>query len=173
MKINPLSAILQIYPSSKRSSQWPHDGYVCHGWMTSSGRGRDSATRKCFGRGSQGTIFVRSSKLSLFFPELCPFRRVPFISRAFERFGAKRSSSESFGFDDVLEVFLRTPLRHHVFFWSPTTTTSIFWKLSSFVPKQIYFSDRYGHRQPDQSILLMVRPKLEWKLDFRALARSN
>ena len=44
--------------------------------MTSCGRGRDSATRECFGRSSQGTIFVRSSKLSLFFPELCPFRRV-------------------------------------------------------------------------------------------------
>ena len=34
-----------------------------------------------------------------------------FFSRAFERFGAKRSSSGAFGFDDVLEVFLKTPLR--------------------------------------------------------------
>ena len=44
--------------------------------MTSCGRGRDSAIVECFGRGYRGTIFVRSSKLSLFFPELCPFRRV-------------------------------------------------------------------------------------------------
>ena len=43
--------------------------------MTSCGRGRDSATLECFGRGYRGTIFVRSSKLSLFFPELCLFRR--------------------------------------------------------------------------------------------------
>ena len=47
-------------------------GLVC----AQRGRGRDSATPECFGRGSQGTIFVRSSKLSLFFPELCSFRRV-------------------------------------------------------------------------------------------------
>ena len=39
-----------------------------------------------------------------------------FISRAFERFGAKRSSSGALGFDDVLEVFLKTPLRHRAFF---------------------------------------------------------
>ena len=73
--VNPLSAIWRIYPSSKWSSQWPYDGYIRHGWMTSCGRGRDSATPECFGRGSRGTIFVRSSKISLFFPELCPFRR--------------------------------------------------------------------------------------------------
>ena len=73
---NPLSAIWRIYPSSKWSSQWPYDGYIRHGWMRSCGRGRGSATPECFGRGSEGTIFVRSSKLSLFFPELCSFRRV-------------------------------------------------------------------------------------------------
>ena len=39
-----------------------------------------------------------------------------FVSRAFERFGAKRSSSGAFGSDDVLEVFLKTPLRHRAFF---------------------------------------------------------
>ena len=39
-----------------------------------------------------------------------------FVSRAFERFGAKLSSSGAFGFDDVLEVFLKTPLRHRAFF---------------------------------------------------------
>ena len=37
------------------------------------------------------------------------------VSRAFERFGAKRSSSGAFGFDDVLEVFLNIPLRHRPF----------------------------------------------------------
>ena len=52
--------------------------------MTSSGRGRDSATPECFGRVSQVTIFVRSSKLSLFFPESCSFRRLFFC--CFPRF---------------------------------------------------------------------------------------
>ena len=39
-----------------------------------------------------------------------------FVSRAFERFGAKCSSSGAFGFYDVLEVFLKIPLRHRAFF---------------------------------------------------------
>ena len=39
-----------------------------------------------------------------------------FVSRAFVRFGAKLSISGAFGFDDVLEVFLKTPLRHRAFF---------------------------------------------------------
>ena len=39
-----------------------------------------------------------------------------FVSRAFERFGAKLSSSGAFGFDDVLEVFLKTPLCHRAYF---------------------------------------------------------
>ena len=39
-----------------------------------------------------------------------------FVSRAFERFGAKCSSSGAFGFDDVLGLFLKTPLRHRAFF---------------------------------------------------------
>ena len=41
-----------------------------------------------------------------------------FVSRAFERFGAKCSSSGAFGFDDVLEVFSKTPLRHRAFFFA-------------------------------------------------------
>ena len=69
----PLSATWRIYPSSKWSSQWPYDGYIRHGWMTSCGRGRDSATLECFGRGYRGTIFVRSSKLSLFFQSYVRF----------------------------------------------------------------------------------------------------
>ena len=39
-----------------------------------------------------------------------------FVSRAFERFGAKCSSSGAFGFDDVLGLFLKTPLRHRALF---------------------------------------------------------
>ena len=134
--VNPLSAIWRIYPSSKWSSQWPYDGYICHGWMTSCGRGRDSATRKCFGRGSRGTIFGRSSILSLFFAELCPFWRASFfVSRAFERFGAKRSSFWAFGFDDVLEVFLKSPLRHRAFFANSEYDHEYFWKLPFFFSK--------------------------------------
>ena len=38
-----------------------------------------------------------------------------FVSRAFAKFGAKRSSPGAFGFDDVLELFLKTALRHWAF----------------------------------------------------------
>ena len=41
-----------------------------------------------------------------------------FVSRAFERFGAKCSSSGAFGCDDVLELLLKTPLRHRAFFFA-------------------------------------------------------
>ena len=171
---NPLSATWRIYPSSKWSSQWPYDGYIRHGWMTSCGRGRDSATRECFGQAYRGTIFVRSSKLSLFLPELRPFRRVFFVSRAFERFGAKCSSSGAFGFDDVLGLFLKTPLRHRAFFRT-LTTTEVFLENFLFFPKQswFYLPDSYGDPKSEQSTFVMVRRKPEWKLDFRALARSS
>ena len=38
------------------------------------------------------------------------------VSRAFVRFGAKGSTSGAFGFEDVLELILKTPLRHRAFF---------------------------------------------------------
>ena len=38
-----------------------------------------------------------------------------FVSRAFATFGAKRSSPGAFGFDDVLELFWKTALRHLAF----------------------------------------------------------
>ena len=41
----------------------------------------------------------------IFLSKLCSFRRVFFGSRAFVRFGIKRSSAGAFGFDDVLELF--------------------------------------------------------------------
>ena len=99
------------------------------------------------------------------------------VSRAFERFGAKRSSSWAFGFDDVSGVFLKTPLRHRAFFCKlrVTTTTSIFRKFPFFFPKQsrCYLPDSYGDLQAEQSTLVMARRKLEWKPDVRALARSS
>ena len=112
--LNPLSAIWWIYPSSKWSSQWPYDGYIRHGWMRSCGRGRDSASPECFGRGSQGTIFVRSSKISLFFPELFLFRRVLCFPR-FCKIWRQTFEPGAFGFDDVLELFLKTAPGHWAF----------------------------------------------------------
>ena len=138
--VNPLSAIWRIYPSSKWSSQWPYDGYIRHGWMTSSGCGRDSATPECFGRSSRGTIFVQSSKLSRFFPELCPFRRV-FLFPALlkdlapnvQALGLLASTMSWRSFWKLRSVtghFLRTL----------TTTTSIFLNFLSFFQSRAGFT---------------------------------
>ena len=99
-----------------------------------------------------------------------------FVSRAFVRFGAKLSISEAFGFDDVLEVFLKTPLRHRAFFCElrlhGLRPQVFFWKFPFFFPKQsrCYLPDRYGDPQAEQSTLVMEHQRPEWKLDFRALA---
>ena len=130
--VNPLSAIWRIYPSSKWSSQWPYDGYIRHGWMRSCGRGRDSATPECFGRGSQGTIFVRSSKLSLFFPELCSFRRV-FCFPRFCKIWRQTLEPWGFWFRQCLgALFENCAPSLGTFLRTPTTTQSIFWKFLFF-----------------------------------------
>ena len=48
-------------------------------------------------------------------------------------------------------------------------------KISILFSKQsrCYLPDSYGDPQAEQSSLVVVRRKLEWKLDFRALARSS
>ena len=173
--LNPLSAIWRIYPSSKWSSQWPYDGSIRHGWMRSCGRGRDSATPECFGRGSQGTIFVRSSKLSLFFPELCSFRRV-FCFPRFCKIWRQTFEPWGFWFRRCLGALFENRARSlGTFLRSPTTTTSIFMKISILFSKQsrCYLPDSHGDPQAEQSSLVVVRRKLEWNLDFRALARSS
>ena len=62
-----------------------------------------------------------------------------------------------------------------IFLRSSTTTTSNFLKFPFFFPKQsqCYLPDSYGVPQAEQSTLVIVRRKLEWKLDFRALAKSS
>ena len=129
-RFNPLSATWRIYPSSKWSSQWPYDGYIRHGWMTSCGRGKDSATLECFGRGYRGTIFVRSSKLSLFLPELCPFRRVFLFPALFKDLAPNVQALGLLVWTMFWGSFLKTPLRHRAFLRTLTTTTSISWKFS-------------------------------------------
>ena len=102
-----------------------------------------------------------------------------FVSRAFERFGAKLSSFGAFGFDDVLEVFLKAPLRHRAFFCElrlhGLRPQVFFWKFPFFFPKQSrrYLPDRYDDPQAEQSTLVMEHRRLEWKLDFRALVRPS
>ena len=97
------------------------------------------------------------------------------VSRAFQRLGAKCSSSGAFGLDDVLGLFLKTPLRHGAFLRTLTTTTSISWNFPFLFSKAepVLLAWQHGDPNSEQSTLVMVRRKLEWKLDFRALARSS
>ena len=90
-----------------------------------------------------------------------------FVSRAFERFGAKRSSSGAFDSDDVLEVFLKTQLRHRAFVCElrlhGLRPQVFFLKVSFLFPKQsrCYLPDRYGDPQAEQSTLVMEHRRLE------------
>ena len=97
------------------------------------------------------------------------------VSRAFVKFGAKRSSPGTIGFDDVLELFLKTALRHWAFSCELRLRPRVFLKISILFSKQsqCYLPDSYVDPQAEQSSLVMVRRKLEWKLDFRAVARSS
>ena len=151
--INPLSAIWRIYPSSKWSTQWPYDGDIRHGWMTTCGRGRNSPTPECFERGSHGTIFVRTSKLSLSFPELCSFRRV-FCFPRFCKIWRHRSSlwfrrCPGALFENCtpsLGIYLRTP----------GTTASIVLKFP------LFFQSRSGVIYLTAMVIARLRKVLWW-----------
>ena len=86
-----------------------------------------------------------------------------FFSRAFVRFGAKRSISGAFGFDDALELSLKTPLHHPAFFANSASDHEYFLKISFIFSKQsrCHLPDSYGDLQAEQSTFVMVRRKLE------------
>ena len=89
-----------------------------------------------------------------------------FVSRAFERFGAKRSSSGAFGFDDVLEVSLKTPLRRQAFFFFANSDYDHELVFENFLS---FFQSRAGVTcltamvipRLSKSTLVMIRRKLE------------
>ena len=123
------------------------------------------------GLGHSGMFWARlsrddfRSKLEIiFFPSgVMSVSKSFFVSRAFERFGAKRSSSGAFGFDDVLGLFLKTPLRHRAFFANSYYDHKYFLKVPFFFPKQsrFYLPDSYGDPKSEQITLVMVRRKPE------------
>ena len=143
--------------------------------MRSCGRGRGSATPGCFGQGSQGTIFVRSSKLSLFVPELCSFRRV-FCFPRFCKIWRQTFQPWGFWFRRCLGALFEdcAPVTGH-FLANSDYGHEYFLKISILFSKQsrYYLPDSYVDPQAEQSSLVVVRRKLEWKLDFRAFARSS
>ena len=98
------------------------------------------------------------------------------VSHAFVRFGAKRSSSGALGLvDDALELFLKTPLCLRAFLRTLNMTKRFCLKISFIFSKQsrCHLPDSCGDLQTEQSTFVIVCRKLEWKLDFRTLARSS
>ena len=67
--------------------------------------------RNVLGEALRGRFSFEARNYLFSFPSYAHFEEF-FVSRAFARFGAKRSSPGAFGFDDVLELFLKTALRH-------------------------------------------------------------
>ena len=106
----------------------PHDGYIRHQNDHLSGRMTDisvmgqvvgvGGTRPLWnvlGKAIEGRFSFEARNYLFSFLSYVRFELFFFVSRAFERFGAKCSSSGAFGFDDVLGLFLKTPLRHRAF----------------------------------------------------------
>ena len=118
-------------PYSDALTRWvPYDGYIRHqndhlsGRMTNisvmgewqvAGVGEIRPLEKVLGAALEGRFSFKARNYLFSFQRYDLFEEF-FVSHAFERFDAKRSSSGAFGFDDVLEVFLKTPLRHRAFF---------------------------------------------------------
>ena len=111
-------------------TRWvPHVGYIRHQNDHLSGRMTDisvmgewqvagvGGTRPLWnvlGEAIEGRFSFEARNYLFSFQSYVRFEEF-FVSRAFERFGAKGSSSGAFGFDDVLGL-LKTPLRHPAFF---------------------------------------------------------
>ena len=89
-------AVWRIYPSWVNDKLWAWEGLGHSGMFWARLSGDD----------------FRSKLEIISFLSSYPHFEEFFVSRAFAKFGAKRPSPAAFGFDDVLELFLKTALRH-------------------------------------------------------------
>ena len=95
------AAVWRIYPPWVNDKLWAWEGL--------------GHSRMFWARLSRDDLRSKLENIS-FLSRVMSVSKSFFVSRAFERFGAKRSISEACGFDDVLELFLKTPLRPRAFF---------------------------------------------------------
>ena len=70
--------------------------------------------RDVLGKALKGRFSFEARNYLFSFPSYVHFEEF-FVSRAFVKFGAKRFSPGAFGFDDVLELFLKTVPGHWAF----------------------------------------------------------
>ena len=172
-------------------TRWvPYDGYIRHqndhlsGRMTDisvmgewqvAGVGGIRPLEKVLGETLEGRFSFEARNYLFSFQRYDLFEEF-FVSRAFWKIWRKTFKLWGFWFRPCLGgLFENSAPSPGIFLRTPTTTTSNFWKFSFFFPKsRCHFPDSYGDPQAEQSTLVMVRQKLEWKLDRPpALVRSS
>ena len=131
----------------------PYDGYIRHqndhlsGRMTDisvmgewqiAGVGGTRPLRNVLGEALEGQFSFKAQNYLFSFQSYVRFEEF-FVSPAFVRFGAKRSSSGAFCFNNVLEVFLKTPLRHRALFCELRLRPRVFFENFPF-----FFQSRAG-----------------------------
>ena len=78
------------------------------------GVGGTRLLRNVWGEALKGRFSLEARNYLFSFPSHVHFEEF-FVSRAFVKFGAKRSSLGAFGSDDVFELFLKTAPCHWAF----------------------------------------------------------
>ena len=111
-------AVWRIYPSWVNEKLWTWEGLGHSGFF--------------WARLSRDDFCSKLEIISFSFLSYVHFEEF-FVSRAFVKFGAKRSSPGAFGFDDVLELFFENCAPSPgIFLRTPTTTQIYFWKFLFF-----------------------------------------
>ena len=146
-------AVWRIYPSWVNNKLWAWEG-LGHSGMFWARLSRDD---------------FRSKLEIVSFPSgVMSVSKSFFVSRAFEKFGAKCSSSGTFGFDDVLGLFLKTPLHHRAFFANSHYDHKNFLKISFLFSKaepvllawQLWRSQVWAKHFGDGTSKTRMKPRL-------------
>ena len=153
-------AVWRIYPSWVNNKLWAWEG-LGHTGMFWARLSRDD--------------FRSKLEIISFASRVMSVSKSFFVSRAFERFGAKFQALGLLVSTMFLAFFLKTPLRHRAFFCEVLLRTQVFLENFLFFSKAepVLLAWQLWWSQVWASTLVMVRRKPDWKLDFRALARSS
>ena len=144
--------------------------------MISCGRGRDSATLECFGRGYSRDDFRSKLEIISFLSRVMSVSKSFFCFLRFWKIWRQMFKLWGFWFQRCFGALFENSAPSPGIFCKLWLRPQVFLEnFLSFFPKQsrFYLPDSYSASKSKQSTLVMVRRKLEWKLDFRALVRSS
>ena len=153
-------AVWRIYPSWVNDKLWAWEGLGHFGMFWARFSGDDFRSKLEIISFLSRVMFISKSFL---FP--APLQNLAPNVRALRLLVSTMSWSSFWKLRTVTWHFLANSNNDHEYFL----------KISFLFSKQsrCYLPDSYGDPQAEQSSLVVVRPKLEWKRDFRALARSS